>query len=327
MARIYLIGQHHEVDKNLSIYFELLYRFKELGHDIVQDESEFGVDQEHFFRRAINSADVMIPIITKQSLSIKSFTNEIVQIRNYTSHRDDKLFIPIVASGVENRDLPESILSFQYIRLENKYSEVELNLLVRKIDETINLFLGKKIANEEKAQEIKEKIETTAPTYISETIIELSNREKYQRFMAVIWYALGFLSLVGGIVVALWFSNNTLGVFDGRENWSLTLFYGLKSIFIIILLIASSKYSFNLAKSYMAESLKIADRIHAISFGKFYLQVFKDQINPSEIKEIFRDWNINNQTNNFSNQSAADYDPMILQKLVEVIDKIRNVQS
>jgi hypothetical protein len=118
--------------------------------------------------------------------------------------------------------------------------------------------------------------------------------------------------------------SQTLSVFKGHENWSLTTFYALKSIFIIILLIAASKYSFTLAKSYMSESLKIADRIHAISFGKFYLQVFNDKINPDEIKEIFRDWNINNQLNNFSNQSSSDYDPKIIERSIELIDKIRN---
>ena len=75
----------------------------------------------------------------------------------------------------------------------------------------------------------------------------------------------------------------------------------------------------------MSESLKIADRIHAISFGKFYLQVFNDKINPDEIKEIFRDWNINNQMNNFSNQSSSDYDPKIIERSIELIDKIRNI--
>lgn len=75
----------------------------------------------------------------------------------------------------------------------------------------------------------------------------------------------------------------------------------------------------------MSESLKIADRIHAISFGKFYLQVFNDKINPDEIKEIFRDWNINNQLNNFSNQSSSDYDPKIIERSIELIDKVRNI--
>jgi len=73
----------------------------------------------------------------------------------------------------------------------------------------------------------------------------------------------------------------------------------------------------------MSESLKIADRIHAISFGKFYLQVFNQQVEPTEIKEIFRDWNINNQTNTFSSQQSNDYDPKLIEKISELVEKIK----
>ena len=323
MAKIYLLGQKLEKDKNLSLYYELSYRLKELGHDIFDEETDYGKKQEYSFKKAILSSDVIIPIITEYSLKSENFLNEIVQLRNYTNHRNDKLLIPIVAGEVDFESLPESLFSINFIRLINKLSQNEIAEIVRKINISINSFLGKKIATDEIAQEIKEKIEKTAPSYIAETITGLEKREKYQRRTAFIWYILGFLSLVSGIAVVFWFSNITFSVFKGQENWSLTTFYALKSLFIIVLLIASSKYSFTLAKSYMSESLKIADRNHAISFGKFYLQVFNDRINPEEIKEIFRDWNINNQLNNFSNQSSSDYDPKIIERTIELIDKIK----
>lgn len=327
MAKIYLLGEKIEVDKNVSLYYELTYRLKELGHDMFQEETDYGKEQVYSFKKAISGADIIIPIITQHSLTNKNFFNELVQLRNYTIHRDDKLLIPIIAGEVNFENLPESIFSINFISLKNKLSDKEIAVVVKKINESINSFLGKKIASDEKAQEIKEKIEKTAPAYISETITELNKREKYQRYTALFWYILGFLALISGVGVAFWFSNITLTIFKDKENWSLTTFYALKSIFIIILLIAASKYSFTLAKSYMSESLKIADRIHAISFGKFYLQVFNDRINPEEIKEIFRDWNINNQNNNFSNQSASDYDPKIIEKTIEIIDKIRNSEK
>jgi hypothetical protein len=316
-----------EKDKNLSLYYELSYRLKELGHEIFDEESDYGKQQEYSFKRAISSSDVIIPIITQYSLKSENFLNELVQLKNYSNHRNDKLLIPIVAGEVDLEDLPESLFSINFITLRNKLSQNEIAEIVKKINVAINSFLGKKIATDEIAQEIKDKIEKTAPSYISETITDLKKGERYQRRTALFWYILGFLSLISGIAVAFWFSNITLSVFNGQENWSLTTFYALKSIFIIILLIASSKYSFTLAKSYMSESLKIADRIHAISFGKFYLQVFNDRLNPEEIKEIFRDWNINNQTNNFSNQSASDYDPKIIERTIELIDKIKNIDK
>jgi hypothetical protein len=326
MAKIYLLGQKIEKDKNLSLYYELSYRLNEIGHDIFDEETDYGKEQEYSFKKAILSSDIIIPIITQYSLKSNNFLNELIQLRNYTSHKNDKLLIPIVTADVNFDNLPESLLSINFITLKDKLSETEISQIVKKINDAINSFVGKKIATDEKALEIKDKIAKTAPTYIAETILDLNRREKYQRRTALFWYVLGFISLISGIVVAFWFSTITLDVFKGQENWSLTTFYALKSIFIIILLIASSKYSFTLAKSYMSESLKIADRIHAISFGKFYLQVFNDRINPEEIKEIFRDWNINNQTNNFSNQSASDYDPKIIERTLELIDKLKNIE-
>ncbi|MBX2979164.1 MAG: toll/interleukin-1 receptor domain-containing protein [Flavobacteriales bacterium] len=321
MAKIYLTGQRSHSRDN-KLFRGLSYRLTELGHKIVSDDIDLGREIEISFRKTLNIADVIIPIITKSSLDSKYFYDELIQLRNYASNIDNKLVIPILSPNIPFDELPDSFLNINVLRMEGE-SDSEIDYVAKRIDESINSFLGKKIATEEKAQEIKEKIENTAPTYISQTLTELTKRERYQRNIAFFWYMLGFLALISGVGVAVWFANNGLVSFQGKENWSLTVFYALKSLFIIILLIAASKYCFNLAKSYMSESLKIADRIHAISFGKFYLQVFNQQINPGEIKDIFRDWNINNQTNNFSTQTA-DFDPKLLEKITEIVEKVKS---
>lgn len=250
------------------------------------------------------------------------FYDELLQLRNYSVHSGNRLFLPVFSPDLNLNDMPQSIASIQGVRIGNPSIE-EIFIAASKIDEAINLFLGKKIATNEKAQEIKEKIESSAPKYITETLSELNKRERYLKTVALLWYIIGFIALLSGVGVAVWFSNNGIAAFSGKENWSITIFYAIKSVFIIVLLIAASKYSFNLAKSYMSESLKIADRIHAISFGKFYLQVFNQQVEPTEIKEIFRDWNINNQTNTFSSQQSNDYDPKLIEKISELVEKIK----
>lgn len=324
MALVLIAGQEHEPDKNVSVYFEIKYRLQEYGHDIVEEDRDFGIEQETSFQEAILMANIIIPVITPFSLKSNKFYDELVQLRNYTIHREDKILIPVITGDVDFESLPKSLLNIKFIQLKDKFDAKEVDSTAKKINEAINSFLGKKIASDEKAKVIQEKIEKTAPSYISETLSELSKREKYQKTIAQFWYVMGFVALVSGIFVAVWLSDNTLKELQKNDNWSLTVFFGLKSIVIILLLIASSKYSFTLAKSYMSESLKIADRVHAISFGKFYLQVFNDQINPKEIKEIFRDWNINNQNNYFSSQATSDYDPKFMEKMIDIIDKIRH---
>lgn len=146
------------------------------------------------------------------------------------------------------------------------------------------------------------------------------------KIYALIWYTLGFLALLAGVAATIWLSDSGLDSFGEKENWSKTIFFAIKSALIIILLIASSKYSFNLGKSYMNETMKIADRIHAISFGKFYLQVFTKRIETEELKDIFRDWNISNQSS-FMGQKNEDFDPKILEKISKIIDKIKGTEK
>ena len=77
MAKIYLLGQKLEVDKNVSLYYELTYRLKELGHDIYQEETDYGKELEYSFKKAISSANIIIPLITQYSLNSKVFLNEL----------------------------------------------------------------------------------------------------------------------------------------------------------------------------------------------------------------------------------------------------------
>ncbi|MBE7689054.1 hypothetical protein F6A46_12565 [Tenacibaculum finnmarkense genomovar ulcerans] len=330
MAKIFISSPRLKRESDYEIFNLMKLSLLDKGHEIISDEfnSSFNFNNnkiDNRFNELLFDAEIIIAIITESLVETKSGFNEMTRLRNYASHTDNKLFIPILSSGIKLDYLPESYSALSAIRLEND-SKIEIERVSNRINEYINIFLGKKLANEEKSKFIKENIESSAPTYISETIKELEKRESYQRTVSIVWYIVGFLSIVIGVAVAIWLTTSGIVLNNEKENWSLTIFYSIKSMFIIILLITASKYCFNLAKSYMSESLKIADRIHAISFGKFYLKIFKNNLNPNDIKDIFRDWNINNQENNFSNLSTDDYDPKILEKAIQVIDKIKGTE-
>src|SRR5690606_14441326 len=104
-------------------------------------------------------------------------------------------------------ELPDTLLSIKFLKLEEE-SERGVENILQQIDESINSFLGRRIANQEKAQEFKEQIESNAPGYITETLEELAAREKYQRNIALLWYVVGFLSICSGVAVAVLFANN-----------------------------------------------------------------------------------------------------------------------
>jgi hypothetical protein len=89
------------------------------------------------------------------------------------------------------------------------------------------------------------------------------------------------------------------------------------NVIVIGFLGACSKYAFSLGKAYTSESLKAADRIHAISFGQFYLRAFGEHVNWTELKEVFQHWNID-RSSTFSNLDAAQIDPQILSLIGQV---------
>jgi hypothetical protein len=294
----------------------------EKGYEIVDSYMELGEDINTNLKNVVKRVSVFVLLVTRKSTNSEAYYDEFLQLSNYANH-SDKVLIPIIGDGVNFNELPPRLINIKGLRLPNE-GEPAVTEIITKLDKAINQYLGRKLATEEKNQEIKDKIELNSPDYINETINGLTKREKNLKNNALFWYILGFISLISGVLAAILFANNGLKDFSGsNENWSKTVFFGIKSIVIIILLISASKYSFNLAKSYMNESLKISDRIHAINFGKFYLQVFNQQIEPSELKDIFQNWNINNQSS-FIHQKAQDFDPQFIEKIIELIDKVKN---
>lgn len=318
MKKIYI--SYAESDANFV--HQLTKELKSKNYEIISSRFDIGLDINTSLKEIINQASIFIALVTKNALNNKVFTNELLQLINYTNH-SNKFVIPVYERDIDLDQLPLIIKNIHGLQFEGT-SSAKVRYLGQKIDEAINQVLGKRLANEEKAKIIKEKIESGSHKYISETIDELKKRERKLRNAGLLWYILGFLSLLGGVVAVLIFANNGLKKFSmDPDYWSKTIFFTIKSAVVIILLISASKYSFNLAKSYTNESLKISDRIHAISFGKFYLQVYEQEIEPKELKDIFQNWNISSRSS-FMDQKTTDFDPRLIEKITELIEKIKN---
>jgi hypothetical protein len=182
----------------------------------------------------------------------------------------------------------------------------------------IDTFAGVKAARQVERSEIQERIERKAADYIEEALKSLGTRERQFRRIALMWYGAGFIALIGGIATTVILSRDAmLRLALPSNQWPTFAYLALKSIIIIGLLVATSKYSFTLGRSYMTESLKNADRVHAISFGKFYLGAFGERATWPEIKEAFQHWNIAKDSA-FSSLDSKEFDPNFVGALVEV---------
>ena len=80
---------------------------------------------------------------------------------------------------------------------------------------------------------------------------------------------------------------------------------------------------FTLAKSFMVEAIRCTDRIHAISFGLFYISAFDEKVTRDEVMKIFSNWNIDNGATSFRSQTSEDYDP----KLHELLGLLKKTGS
>lgn len=309
MAKIFI--SYTQADK--EIVSRLTTELKSRGHEILMDTEVMKVGQD--FRRtltnALKSAEGVIAIISERSLNSKYVISEIGMARAFIGESVNKKFlIPILVGDTE---IPNIIEDLYCIRLDENNYNAALSL----IEQSISSFYGRKEAIDEKETIERQQIEKNASVYIQDATGRLQARERNNKIIGTTWYIAGFITLIFGIWYAVSGLKN-INLLDDTNYWTYVLVI-LKSIIVIGLLIACSKYAFNLGKSYMHEAMKNADRIHAISFGEFYLKAFGDKINsPSEVKEIFQHWNID-KSSSFLKMDSNSFDPKFNENLIEII--------
>jgi hypothetical protein len=308
MARIFISGAREDS----AIESLIRHRLSE-EHEVLRLDMRPGYEWQVSIKDALQSADVIVALVTESFLNSKYGYEELQYITSYTANSKRKLFLPVVIGEI---DVPSDISQFVYISLDPREA-ASLDKTIFEIDRAIASHQGRVIAKEEIAFQQKEKIETKATEYVDEAISELKGREDNLTKNANFWYWMGYGAIAIGVAAAAVFSFFGYSQFNGQEpKWDLVAFTAIKSIFLVGLLLGIAKYSFSLAKSYMEESLKNADRIHAISFGKFFLQAFGDEADSSDIKEVFQHWNISGK-NSFSNLSADSVEPKVFEMALE----------
>jgi hypothetical protein len=261
-----------------------------------------GTDWRATLTAALSQADIILVLLTPHSESSKWVMSEIGAARAYQQSRVDVALLPVLIGGVS---LPPLLSDIQAIIA----LDTDIESITKQVLAAIDRLTGLRAAKKVERAEIQERIERNAADYVDEALSRLTEREKRHHRAALVWYTLGVGSLLGGICAALWLSVEALGQLERAQNqWPVFAFMALKSVIVIGLLVASSKYAFSLGKSYMGESLKNSDRIHAISFGKFYLRAFGDKANWADIKEVFQHWNIVKESA-FSALDPKEWDP------------------
>lgn len=266
----------------------------------------------------IKQADYYVIFISPQYFESPNSSNEFYKILGYSQENKNKSFIPVV---LDYALIPPEIGDRLYLDGVGK----NIGDIAVEIIKTIHRNEGQKAAEKDKLDKRIEKINTSIVQYIKPIIDDLNNRENKLKKQADFWYKVGYFSLVVGILSAVIII--LADIFISTDfDWNRTVYLGIKAAVLLILLLAISKYAFSLAKSYMNESLKNADRRHAISFGEFYINVFENSIDSKDFKEIFENWNLKTDSS-FSNLSTNNYDPKIIDKTTELMKSIKQLSQ
>lgn len=282
--------------------------------------------------KGIAKADAVIVVISKASNRSHFVGYETISMLSFLDTGGMPLVIPVVL-GTDTQ-LPANLNRFNYIVIpyENEKDNSN-NLLIErsvhgpkvKLDkslekdaiEKIRLILAahdEKIKqNEQEKRKSEEKVKTGLSKYIEDVFVNLKESEKRNKKFAFWLYLVSILSLIATIIIATVFATN--------KNWQTAnieymVSYSVACLFVVVILISLSKLLFTLAKSFMVEAIRCSDRIHAISFGKFFLDAYGAEASQEEVLKAFSSWNIDNGSTSFRNQSGEDYDPKILEKLV-----------
>ena len=295
--------------KNKNLLGEIEKGLLASGHKIVSSTSHIkpGEPWSKYLYDVLDKTDIAIVLVTKEyiaSLELKAATEG---VKGYLMQQQKPYIIPLLINNVE---IPDSLSEYQCIAGTTS----NLNDLILRLSSALNDLQGKIKAKEYDESKIQEQMKKTAADYVKSSLKVLKDKERRYQRNAYWWYGITCFSLILCVIFGIW------RIFFSYQNdilISSQIQFIVFSLIILSLLIALSRFAFLLGKSFMVEALRNADRIHAISFGEFYLNAYGERAEWKEVKEAFQHWNIDIGST-FINQNASDYDPELIKNGIEI---------
>jgi hypothetical protein len=169
-------------------------------------------------------------------------------------------------------------------------------------------------------EESRKKIERTSKDYVADALDTLDKKESQFHRISKIWSVIGAASIALSIGFFAYLTLSSAISLPTTITWEFLAFSVFKGLVAVALLAGLAKYSFLFSSSYMQESLKNADRRHAINFGKFYLESYGAAAEWSQVKEAFEHWNITG-SNAFKRPDESMPELSTLEKAVALIER------
>lgn len=175
---------------------------------------------------------------------------------------------------------------------------------------------------EEEKEQLRESIESEGYKYLDNIIAELRDKEKKNKYKSYGCYIFSFLFLLGIMCYSLYrvshFSNEIFA-----DNIKMQIIICIYFTILLGITLAISRFLFLMGKSFMVESIRNSDRAHAIGLGKLYLQLYRDNFEWKELKDVLQNWNIDSGSA-FITLDSKDIVPVKLNDIVSSFKKVKN---
>lgn len=310
--KVFISYSHHDKDKALLIVQQL----KENGFEVLGDfELQLGEDFRSTLNNSLLQADALVCLITP-AYNRSSFANkELITAYAYNMARSTPRLLPIVFEGAE---MPADLRDVLYL---DASKETFKNVIVKLIA-SLNIIRNDKENRQKAAEEEREVFQTSLSRFIEKAMNRLQENERKNKRLAYLCYGSSGMF----ILIAILFSLHKAAIVFAMTEWQMAVTKTVSGTLTLALILALSRLLFVLGKSFMVEAIRNSDRIHAISFGEFFLNAYGNVATREEVRDVFGNWNIDNGSS-FITQSPKDYDPQIIENLINAVNAFKDATS
>ncbi|MER9619382.1 toll/interleukin-1 receptor domain-containing protein [Mesorhizobium sp. M0207] len=295
----------------------LMMALRAEGHQITVEGTKLtaGINWRAELNEGLKAAEVFIILISRSTMHSQYPMMELGTARAYAETSGKMLILPIVLGDLA---LPTIVQDIQVIFAR----EQEPQQLLPQIEQAISAFEGRRAAQEVELKEIQQAVQVNLADFVDDAIKTQQDYEKTHKNSAQNWYMIGYGSLVLGLATTAYLAYSVINTQTASPDYPRAISVSLLNVIAIAILAALARYAYSLGKSYMSESLKSSDRIHAIQFGRFFLRAYGNKATTVEIREVFQHWNID-RTSTFSSLDSSQIDPQIVNMVVQIVAAIR----
>lgn len=310
--KVFISYSHHDKDMALLIVQQL----KEDGFEVLGDfELQLGEDFRNTLNNSLLQADALVCLITP-AYNRSSFANkELITAYAYNMARSTPRLLPIVFEGAE---MPADLRDVLYL---DARKETFKNVIVKLIA-SLNIIRNDKENRQKAAEEEREVFQTSLSRFIEKAMNRLQENECKNKRLAYLCYGSSGMF----ILIAILFSLHKAAIVFAMTEWQMAVTKTVSGTLTLALILALSRLLFVLGKSFMVEAIRNSDRIHAISFGEFFLNAYGNVATREEVRNVFGNWNIDNGSS-FITQSPKDYDPQIIENLINAVNAFKDATS